>query len=81
MNLGDYSYIYILDNDETIDSNNKHSTVKVFKIDKNSIQFVQEWNSETFGVDGLPINDVEVFQGEAVFVTLGNHGIGYSRMK
>jgi hypothetical protein len=72
-------YIFILDNDESIDSNNKQSTVKIFQLDE-ALTFVDEWNSRSFGTTEIyPINDLDIF-GNEVFVTLGNYGIGYGQL-
>jgi len=50
-------YLIILDNDETIDNNNKYSTLKVFLL-ADDLTLVAEWDSKAFGTDILyPIND------------------------
>lgn len=50
-------YLFILDNDETVDNNNKRSTIKVFDI-TDDLLFLTEWDSSTFGTDKVyPIND------------------------
>lgn len=72
------SYIFILDNDETIDSNSKYSTVKVFSVVEEQFQFVTEWDSRSFGADSLlPINDFDLNRS-FIFVTIGNYGMGYA---
>jgi hypothetical protein len=43
------SYLMILDNDETIDSNKKHSTIKVFSVSGDQFAFEDEWESTDFG--------------------------------
>lgn len=76
--MGDKQFLYILDNDETIDSNNKKSTVKLFDISTTEFTFVGEWDSKLFGTTDLyPINDFEIYE-DVVFVTLGNYGFGYA---
>ena len=69
-------YLIILDNDETIDNNNKYSTLKVFVLG-DDLTLVAEWDSKSFGTDILyPINDFSLTRN-IIFVTLGNYGIGY----
>ena len=69
-------YLIILDNDETIDNNNKYSTLKVFVLG-DDLTLVAEWDSNSFGTDILyPINDFSLTRN-IIFVTLGNYGIGY----
>jgi len=69
-------YLIILDNDETIDNNNKYSTLKVFLL-ADDLTLVAEWDSKAFGTDILyPINDFSLTRN-TIFVTLGNYGIGY----
>lgn len=47
-----------MDNDESVDSNNKRSTIKMFDITK-EFTYVGEWNSQTFLTDKVyPINDL-----------------------
>ena len=56
-------YLFILDNDETIDSNNKKSTIKCFDLTKD-LKFVGEWTSKSFGTEELfPINDFDISDG------------------
>ena len=75
----DSTYLLILDNDETIDSNKKSSTVKIFEITDDALIFSQEWSSTVFGTEIVyPINDLDI-QQSTVLVTLGNYGIGYGR--
>ena len=71
----------VLDNDETVDTNNKYSTVKVYSAKKGQLNFVEEWDSSSFGTTGdvYPINDLEV-KDSSVVVTLGNYGIGYGQL-
>ena len=74
----DQSYLMVLDNDETIDNNKKLSTIKVFSLTGDaSLNFITEWDSQTFGTDLLyPINDLDLSRS-IVLVTIGNYGIGY----
>lgn len=73
---GDNDFIFILDNDETIDSNNKQSTVKMFQLGS-QLTFKGEWDSLSFGtIDKFPINDI-YFYKFWFFVTIGNYGLGY----
>jgi hypothetical protein len=75
----DSTFVMILDNDETIDSNKKLSTVKVYEIKGDAMTFSQEWSSSSFGTDtAYPINDLDI-QQSTILVTLGNYGMGYGR--
>ena len=57
----DSTFVMILDNDETIDSNKKLSTVKVYEIKGDAMTFSQEWSSSSFGTDSVyPINDLDI---------------------
>jgi len=40
----------ILNNDETIDSNNKQSSIKIYEIKDDAITFNKELNSASFGL-------------------------------
>lgn len=72
----DGTFLFILDNDEYINSNNKRSTLKVYQV-KDDLIYIAEWNSKSFGLLNVyPINDFTMF-GSQIFVTLGNYGIGY----
>jgi hypothetical protein len=79
INKGNKNYLFILDNDETVDSNNKQSTIKMFDF-TNDFTYLGEWSSKTFGTDSLyPINDFEIVDS-TIFVTIGNYGIGYGTL-
>lgn len=79
VNKGDNNYLFVLDNDETVDSNSKKSIVKMLDLSAN-LDLLGTWNSETFGAPkSLPINDLEI-KGDIVFVTIGNYGIGYGML-
>ena len=73
--------VYVLDNDQTVDSNNKKSVVKIYSLKQDTISLIDVWNWETFGLeDEYPINDFEInYEQSAVFVTLGNYGLGYGK--
>lgn len=76
---GKKDYIFILDNDESVDSNHKLSTIKMYDI-TDEFMFVGEWTSKTFGTNQLyPINDFEIVKNK-IFVTLGDYGIGYATL-
>lgn len=76
---GDNNYLFVLDNDESLDSNNKKSIVKMLDLSAN-LDLLATWNSQTFGAHpSLPINDLEII-GDIVFVTIGNYGIGYGTL-
>ena len=79
VNKGDNNYLFVLDNDETVDSNSKKSIVKMLDLSAN-LDLLGTWNSETFGAPAsLPINDLEI-KGDIVFVAIGNYGIGYGML-
>lgn len=57
VHIGAKDFIFILDNDESVDSNNKVSTIKMYDITED-FTYVGEWTSKTFGTQQvLPIND------------------------
>ena len=75
----DKNFLFVLDNDETVDSNKKQSTIKMYDFTDN-FTYEGEWTSKTFGIDQYyPINDLE-FIDSSVFVTIGNYGIGYGTL-
>lgn len=75
----DKNFLFILDNDETVDSNKKQSTIKMYDFTDN-FTYEGEWTSKTFGLDQYyPINDLEIIDS-SVFVTIGNYGIGYGTL-
>jgi hypothetical protein len=77
---GDKNFLFILDNDETVDSTNKKSTIKMFDI-TGDFTYVGEWTSKTFGTDQVyPINDFEIVNDNRIFVTIGKFGIGYATL-
>ena len=79
VNKGDNNYLFVLDNDETVDSNSKKSIVKMLDLSGN-LDLLGTWNSEIFGAPAsLPINDLEI-KGDIVFVAIGNYGIGYGML-
>ena len=44
LSVKDSIYVFILDNDESIDSNNKYSIVKTYEL-TNQTKYISEWNS------------------------------------
>lgn len=79
VHIGEKDFIFILDNDESVDSNNKVSTIKMYDITED-FTYVGEWASKTFGTEQVyPINDFEIVKNK-VFVTIGNYGIGYATL-
>lgn len=58
VNKGTKNYLFILDNDETVDSNRKHSTIKMFDF-TDQFTYLGEWSSKSFGMNQIyPINDL-----------------------